>query len=317
MNFRDTSFDRFRKLRRGRGARFAMSAVIFAIALLGFALFSARAANAQRIVSVGGSLTEIVYALGAEKQLVAVDTTSLFPEAALKLPKVGYARQLSSEGVLALRPTLILATNEAGPPNALDQIRAAGVKIESTSAEHSFDELRNKVRVVATAVGMSEAGRALDAKLASDMTEATRWIAAQPTKPRVLFILSHSGAAQVSGEGTAADAMIKLAGGVNAVSGFKGYKPLTAEAVIAADPDVVLTTTQGVNAIGGIDKLLSQPGLGLTTAGKTRRVVDLEALYLLGFGPRLPQAVRELAKRIREPQTANATATRNAQSVTP
>lgn len=312
MNLRDCYSDRFRSVRRGQRVRFALGALIFGLALLGVA-----SAQAPRVVSVGGSLTEIVYALGAEKQLVAVDTTSLYPDAALKLPKVGYARQLAAEGVLALRPTLILATSEAGPPNALEQIRATGVRIESTSAEHSFDELRNKVRVVAAAVGMPDAGRAFEAKLVADMTETSRWIAAQPSRPRVLFILSHSGAAQVSGDGTAADAMIKLAGGVNAVSGFKGYKPLTAEAAIGANPDVILTTTQGVAAIGGIDKLLSQPGLGLTAAGKARRAIDMEALYLLGFGPRLPQAVRELAKRMRDPQTAMATTVRTSPSPAP
>jgi iron complex transport system substrate-binding protein len=312
MNLRDSNLERGRSVRRGQRLRYAFGVIVFGLVLLG-----AASAQTPRIVSIGGSLTEIVYALGAEKQLVAVDTTSLYPEAALKLPKVGYARQLSAEGVLALRPTLILATNEAGPPNALEQIRATGVKIESTSAEHSFDELRNKVKVVAAAVGMPDAGRAFDAKLAADMAEASRWIAAQPTKPRVLFILSHSGSAQVSGDGTAAEAIIKMAGGVNAVSGFKGYKPLTAEAAISANPDVILTTTQGVAAIGGVDKLLAQPGLGLTAAGKARRVIDMEALYLLGFGPRLPQAVRELAKRMREQQAAAVTTARTAQTVTP
>jgi iron complex transport system substrate-binding protein len=312
MNLRQSNRDRDRSVRRGRRARFALGAAIFGLALLGVA-----GAQTQRVVSVGGSLTEIIYALGAEKQLVAVDTTSLYPEAALKLPKVGYARQLSSEGVLALRPTLILATSEAGPANALEQIRATGVRIERTSAEHSFDELRNKVKVVATALGVSDAGRAFDAKLATEMAEASRWISAQPSKPRVLFILSHSGAAQVSGDGTAADAMIKMAGGVNAVSGFTGYKPMTAEAAIGANPDVILTTAQGVTAMGGIDKLLLQPGLALTSAAKARRVVEMEALYLLGFGPRLPQAVLELAKKIRQPQVAINTTTRTAQSVMP
>jgi iron complex transport system substrate-binding protein len=265
------------------------------------ALSASAIAGAQRIVSVGGSLTEIIYLLGEERQLVAVDTTSLFPEAALRLPKVGYARQLSSEGVLALRPTLVLATNDAGPSNALDQIRGAGVRIEITTAEHSFEALCNKMRVVSAALGRREAGRVLEEKLVSDMADATRWVGMQPTKPRILFILSHSGTAQVSGEGTSADAMIRLAGGINAVSGFRGYKPLTAEAAVSANPDVIVTTTQGINAIGGVEKLLAQPGLSLTTAGRVGRVVDLEAMFLLGFGPRLPSAVRELASKVREP----------------
>jgi iron complex transport system substrate-binding protein len=115
----------------------------------------------------------------------------------------------------------------------------------------------------------------------------------------VMFILSHNGSPQVSGEGTAADALIKLAGGVNVMRGFKGYKPLTTEAAVAALPDVILITTQGLKAIGGVDGLLAQPGMALTPAAKTKHVVDMEALYMLGFGPRLPQALREMAQRIR------------------
>ncbi len=255
--------------------------------------------EAPRIVSVGGALTEIIYALGAEKQLVAVDTTSLFPEAAQRLPKVGYMRQLSAEGVLSMRPTLVLATSEAGPPNVLTQFREAKVNLEIVSADHSVAELRNKVRAVSKAVGKESEGTALEQKIVRDLDTAVAWATQQNTKPRVLFILSHSGSPQVSGSDTAADAIIKLAGGVNVMSGFKGYKPLTIEAAIGAAPDVILTTTQGLTAIGGVEKMLAQPGLALTPAGKSKHVVDLDALYLLGFGPRLPQAVRDTAERIR------------------
>jgi iron complex transport system substrate-binding protein len=260
--------------------------------------------EAPRIVSVGGALTEIIYALGAEKQLVAVDTTSLFPEAAQRLPKVGYMRQLSAEGVLSMRPTLVLATSEAGPPNVLTQFREAKVNLEIVSADHSIAELRNKVRAVSKAVGKESEGIVLVQKIVRDLDAATTWVTQKNTKPRVLFILSHSGSPQVSGSDTAADAVIKLAGGVNVMSGFKGYKPLTIEAAIGAVPDVILTTTQGLTAIGGVEKMLAQPGLALTPAGKSRRVVDLDALYLLGFGPRLPQAVRETAERIRADRVA-------------
>ncbi len=256
-------------------------------------------ASAQRVVSVGGALTEIVYALGGEQSLVAVDTTSLYPEAALRLPKVGYMRQLSAEGVLSMRPTLLLATNEAGPANVLAQLREAKVNIQTVSADHSFDELRNKVRVVAAALGRDAAGKALEAKLAQEMQDAQRYVAQQRSKPRVLFILSHSGTPQVAGEGTAADAFIRLTGSSNVLAGVQGYKPMTTEAIVAALPDVILTTTQGITALGGIDKLWQQPGLALTAAGKHKRVVAMDALYLIGFGPRLPAAVREAAERLR------------------
>ena len=259
-----------------------------------------------RIVSVGGALTEIVYLLGAEKQLVAVDTTSLFPAVATQLPKVGYMRQLSAEGVLSMRPTVVLATNEAGPANVIAQLKDAKVNLELIRDDHSFADVRAKVRAVAKAIGRESEGAALEAKLTQEMDAAQQAIAKAGSKPRVLFILSHSGSPQVSGEATAADAFIKLVGGVNVMSGFKGYKALTVEAAVAAQPDVILTTSQGLTAIGGADKLFTQPGLALTPAGKTKRVVAMEALYLLGFGPRLPQAVREAGEKLRETQPASA-----------
>ena len=259
-----------------------------------------------RIVSVGGALTEIVYLLGAEKQLIAVDTTSLFPAATTQLPKVGYMRQLSAEGVLSMRPTVLLATSDAGPPNVIAQLKEAKVNLELIRDDHSFADVRAKVRAVAKAIGRDNEGAALEARLTQEMDAAQATVAKMSSKPRVLFILSHTGTAQVAGESTAADAFIKLVGGVNVMSGFKGYKPLTVEAAVAAQPDVVLTTSQGLTAIGGAEKLLAQPGLALTPAGTAKRVVAMEAMYLLGFGPRLPQAVREAAEKLRETQVTKA-----------
>jgi iron complex transport system substrate-binding protein len=255
----------------------------------------------QRIVAVGGALTEIVYALGAEKRLVAVDTTSIYPEAALRLPKVGYMRSLSSEGLLAMKPSVVFATSEAGPPQAISQLKSAGVRIELVNADHTFEELRNKVKVVAAALGMEAQGRKLDDSLQAEW-QATQNAAqaVSARKPKVLFILSHTPSnTMVSGQGTAADAVIRYAGGVNAMQGFTGYKPLSAEAVIGAAPDFVLITREGLEAVGGPDKLWGKPGLALTPAAKGKRYAAPDALYLLGFGPRMPQAVRELAGKLR------------------
>ena len=255
----------------------------------------------SRIISVGGSITEIIYLLEAQSQLVAVDTTSMFPAEATKLAKVGYMRQLSAEGVLALRPSTVLLTSEAGPPTVIAQLRAAGVPLELMNADHSFAELISKVRTIARVVDRAAQGQKLAEQLLTEWTQAQAAVRlAQSTqqKARVLFILSHSGSAQVSGAGTAADAVIQLSGGVNAMTGFNGYKPLTAEAVIAAAPSAILITQQGLDAMGGVDTLLAQPGLGLTPAGKSKRIVSVDALQLLGFGPRLPRTISDVATRI-------------------
>lgn len=254
----------------------------------------------QRIVSIGGALTETLYALGAQADLVGADTTSLFPDAARQLPSVGYARALSAEGVLSLRPTLVVASQEAGPPAVLRQIESARVPLALLDADHRFEGVVARTQRLAELCGRVEAGRALMADLQQRWAQAQGLVAQRAAggrpAPRVLFVLSHSMAqVRVSGGGTAADAMLRYAGSVNVLASVDGYKPLTPEAAIAAAPDVILATEQGLQAAGGIDGLLKAPGLAQTPAGRARRVVALEALLLLGFGPRLPQAVAALA----------------------
>lgn len=278
--------------------RVLVGSALGALIALPFVLRRAEAQpRKERVICVGGALTEIVYRLGAESLLVAADTTSFYPPAAQALPKVGYQRSLSAEGVLSLRPTVVLTTPDAGPPAAIEQLKSAGVRLVRTEEGHSFDALLRAVRTVADAIGRSADG----ARLADELK--AQWLAAQSAikaranakPPRVLFVLSHSANVQVSGAGTAAHSMIELAGGVNALQGFNGYRPLSAEAVLAAAPDVILATQQGIEALGSEAALLARPGLALTPAGKARRVVAPDALYLLGFGPRLPQAVLDLA----------------------
>jgi iron complex transport system substrate-binding protein len=258
----------------------------------------------QRIVSVGGAITETVYAVGAQSELVGVDTTSLYPATATRLPGVGYARALSAEGVLSLRPTLVLAGAEAGPPAVLRQIEAAGPRLILLDADHRVEGLFQRTQRIAEACGRVAVGRALVATLQQDWAATSARVARQrqaaslagTRPPRVLFVLSHDMAQlRVAGRNTAADAMLVLAGATNALGGFEGYKPLTPEAVIAAAPDIVLATDQGVLAAGGADGLLAAPGLALTPAGRQRRLLSMDALLLLGFGPRLPQAVAALA----------------------
>jgi iron complex transport system substrate-binding protein len=258
------------------------------------------AAAPRRIVSIGGALTETLFALGAQGELVGVDTTSLYPEAARRLPSVGYARALSAEGVLSLRPTLVAATQDAGPPAVLRQIEAARVPLALLDADHRYEGVLARTQRLAELCDRAEGGRTLVAELqrqwAVVQDQAARRAAAGRPAPRVLFVLSHGMAqVRVSGSGTAADAMLRYAGAVNALAAVEGYKPLTPEAAIAAAPQVILATEQGLQAAGGTDGLLAAPGLAHTPAGRARRVVALEALFLLGFGPRLPQAVAALA----------------------
>ncbi|MFZ4288588.1 heme/hemin ABC transporter substrate-binding protein [Variovorax sp. HJSM1_2] len=262
----------------------------------------AQTAKLPRLVTLGGAITEVVYALGAEGQLVGTDTTSLFPPAALNTPKVGYMRSLSAEGLLSLKPDAVIGTTEAGPVVVLDQLRSAGVRVDLIEADHSWAEVQRKIQAVGRSAAREPQAKALQAKLDADWAVVQKEVAdavkSRGRKPKVLFILAHGASPQVAGGKTAADAMINFAGGINVMTGFNGYRAMTAEAMAAAAPDFVLTSTQGIEAQGGLEKFWARPELALTPAFKKRALVQLDALELIGFGPRLPQTVRTLCQQL-------------------
>jgi iron complex transport system substrate-binding protein len=252
------------------------------------------APDSTRLVTVGGTITEIVFALGANDRLVGVDTSSIYPvEATEPLAKVGYQRQLSAEGVLALRPTLVLATADAGPPPAIEQLRSAGVTVILVNSEPSIEAARERIRTIGEALGKDGEARALASTLDREVEQARAQIG--EGRPKVLFIYARGAdTVNVAGEGTAGHAMIELAGGVNAVSGFEGYRPLTSEAAVAAAPDVVLMPSRGAESVGGQASVLDLPGIALTPAGRNRRIVTMDDLLLMGFGPRTGRALHDL-----------------------
>ena len=254
--------------------------------------------DSSRIIVVGGSVTEVIYALGGEKNLVATDSTSLFPMAAQKTPKVGYMRTLSAEGVLSLRPSLVITTTAAGPESALRQIADAGVAVLVLGDDYSFDAVVAKIEGIGRALGLAKAAADLARKVRADMADVAARVAQSKTKPRALSFLTfgQAGAPQAAGRMTAADGIIRLAGGVNVFDAWMGYKPMTPEATVAAAPEVIMLGTQTIEAIGGVDKILADPALALTPAAKNRRVASADALLLLGFGPRTPEAVRIVAR---------------------
>jgi iron complex transport system substrate-binding protein len=267
------------------------------------------ATDVPRIVSVGGAVTETVFALGAGDRIVAVDTSSVFPvDATARQPRVGYQRQLSAEGVLAQHPTLVLASQDAGPAAALQQLRDAGVRVVLIDdGGFTPDSARAKIAAIAAAIGKEAEGRALATRLADETAGAVALAARATSRPRVLFVYARgAGAAHVAGRATAADAMIRLAGGENAITGFDGFKPLTAEAVAQAAPDVILVPARGLASLGGVDGLLAQPGMAFTPAAPTRRVIAIDDVLLLGFGPRLGQGLRDLALGLHPELTSGA-----------
>jgi len=252
----------------------------------------------SRIVSVGGAVTEIVYALGFGDRVVAVDTTSVYPPAADARPKVGYMRQLAAEPILALAPALVLAEQDSGPPAVLDQLRAAGARVTLISDDYSPYGIIKKIEAVGAALGVPERAQALAGNIRREIDAALAAVAQGKSQPRVLFLLSVGGATPLAaGRETSADGMITLAGGVNAIDGYEGYKPLSAEAAVAAAPDIVLVTERSLAQLGGIDSIATIPEISATPAGRARRIVAMDGLLMLGFGPRTPVAVTTLAAR--------------------
>ena len=265
------------------------------------ALAVARSANARdlsRVVCIGGAITEILYALGLADHIVAVDSTSLYPPAALKEKRdIGYMRAVSAEGVLSMRPSLILAMRDAGPPQALAQLAASPAPLVHVDATPTPAGLIGRVRMLAALFGVAGRGEALCARIRSGFAALGQWRKAHPAQKRVLFLLSMQGGRPVvAGSGTAADGAVVLAGGINVAKAISGYKPVSDEAIMAMAPDVVLVMDNAGPSIG--DSVLDLPAFRLTPAGRRHAIIHMDGEYLLGLGPRTPIATLDLAKRL-------------------
>lgn len=261
------------------------------LALLSALPWVAFAAPQEKIVALGGDVTEIVYALGAQASLVARDSTSQWPQAANDLPDVGYLRQLNAEGILSVRPTLVLASAQAQPSLALKQVEQSHVNVVTVPASNDLSVIDEKVRVIAKATHQEAQGETLRHTL----REALAALPSTPLNKRVLFILNHGGmTAMAAGQQTGADAAIRAAGLQNAMQGFTRYQPLSQEGVIASQPDLVVISQDGVNALGGEENLWKLPGLAHTPAGRHKQVLAIDDMALLGFSVRTPEAIQQL-----------------------
>jgi len=252
------------------------------------------AAGEGGVLSIGGSVTEIVYALGQGDRLIARDTTSTYPPEAAELPDVGYMRALSPEGVLSVNPALVLSEAGAGPPETIAVLKEADIDFVTVPGGFDAVAIGDKIRAVGDALGVPERAEALaeEVRVALETAQAN---SRQDTPKRVMFLLSAQGGKLMSaGTGTAADAIIRMAGGVNATGDFPGYKPLTDEAAAAAAPDVILMMDRGGDHAASADQLFAMPALAVTPAAEARALIKMDGLKMLGFGPRTAQAVAEL-----------------------
>ena len=283
----------------GLTARTLATALLLIVAPGGATLAQSSPSGAQRIVSIGGTVTEIIHALGEGERVIAVDSTSTYPKSAADKPDVGYIRQLSAEGVLSQKPDLIIAEAGAGPADAIAILKASGVALVSIPTPPEAEAIAAKVRAVGAAIGTPNAAEKLATDVDAGLSALKQKIAAiSEPKKRVLFALSLSnGRIMAAGTNTSADAIIRLAGGVNAAGDATGYKPLSDEAVIAAAPDVVLVMDNPQLHLTA-EEAFALPALQTSPAAKTGAFIAMDGLYLLGLGPRTPAAALDLAARL-------------------
>jgi iron complex transport system substrate-binding protein len=273
-----------------------MRSALFALALaLPTGAYAQSHPDARAIVAIGGPVTETIFALGEGARVIARDTTSLYPEAVTALPDVGYMRQLSAEGVLSVGPDLIVTRDTAGPPETLDQLRAASVPVVSIHDSFTKEAVLDNVTAIGAAIGAEDAAAALYAKIAAQFANLEASLAEQTDRPRVLFILSNqAGRLNVAGAQTGANGIIEMAGGDNVMAAaFNGYKIMGDEALIEAAPDVIVMMTGEADHEGRADEIFALPALAQSPAAAHGRFVRVDPAAL-GFGPRTAVFAQDL-----------------------
>lgn len=258
----------------------------------------------ERIVSAGGGVTEIICALGHEAKLVGVDTSSLYPPSIKSLHKIGYQRTLSVEGVMSLRPNLVVGSADAGPERALSQLADAGIRIVTVNDVNDLPSAVKRIQAVGVAIGDEEKANRMAFEMEQavliESAKAKQWQANKPLKVAV-FLGMGSRTPMVAGTGTGGHAMIELMGGVNAFASVKGYKPLTAESMLMAKPDVFVVLKEAIDNLGSVEAFLAlMPNTNSVPAIANKRVVVMPVDELFGFSPRLPQVIDKLSHALQQ-----------------
>ncbi|MBE8719972.1 heme/hemin ABC transporter substrate-binding protein [Sphingobacterium pedocola] len=262
-------------------------------------VFAAQTAVAQqRIITLSSALSETVHALGKSKNIVAVDVTSEYPQEIKQKPRASRDRTFALEGLLAFKPDMILT-----PPNEISyavevKLKKLGVRVITIEQEYSASGAERFIKEVSQAIGANSEGAILIKKFNTELAHALKTIKVQ-RKPKVLFVYARGvGLMSVAGKGSHIDAIISLAGGRNAVQEFNDFKPYSTEALIKANPDVLLLFDFGTTSLGGKNAVLNMPGVSLTNAGKNKHVISMDGPLLINFSTRLPQAILALNKHL-------------------
>lgn len=246
----------------------------------------------KKIVSLSGAITETLVALGQEEKIVGVDVTSTYPQYIKdKAKDLGHVKVISAENVIALQPTLVLASDKDLSPELITKLQTANIQVKIIHQEQSIEGTKQFIKDIATAIGSSVDYSSLIKDIDTNIAKMIQF----ESKPKVLFIYARgAGAIMVAGRNTPMEKMIEIAGGQNVVRDFEDFKPLTPESLIRYNPDYILLFDKGLKSIGGIEGLLKVQGIEQTIAGKNKQIISMDGAFLSGFGPRVGQAAREL-----------------------
>lgn len=249
----------------------------------------------ERLISIGGDVTEILYAIGAEKDIIGRDSTSTVPQIVEKLPDVGYMRQLNTEGILALKPTHIIATSVAQPSIVLEQLQSAGVKVDRVPLQYSVEGVVEKI----LKLGELTQRQPQAVELAEKFANEVKVIPNSPLDVSVLFIINRAGGNQMAaGKETVADTAIRLIGAKNAMGNAMRFAPISQEGVIAANPDLLVLTSQSLKSFASPDDVWKLPGLAHTNAGKNKQLVVVDDIAFMAFGLTIPQELKKMREAV-------------------
>lgn len=255
--------------------------------------------DTSRIIVLNEAIAEIVVSLGLQNLIIGRDATTTLAALA-EITEVSSGHDISAESVLSLRPTVVIGDTRTGPPEAIQQLRGAGVPVLLAPEVWSLSALPQRVSLIAQALGVPRAGQDLVAFSEKAVADALQDVASYAAVPRVAFLYVRGTASVylLGGSGSGADELLAAAGAIDvgAYNGLSAFTPLTAEAIVQANPDVLLVMTRGLDSVGGIDGLLGLPGISSTRAAKSRAVIAVDDDLLLSFGPRTGALISRLAE---------------------
>jgi len=265
-----------------------------------------KAFDPSKITVAGGSITEILYFLEEQNKIIAVDLTSNFPEETKNFPSIGYVRNLSAEGVLSLKPTLVIGEDDMGPPNVVNQIKQTGVDIKILEEEHSSDGIISKIKCIGDIIGETEKTAVIINNKIMPIKNELDYLS-EKIKNRnlkVMFILTmDSGSPIIGGNNTSADGFINMIGAINAFDSFEGWKPVGTESIIEAAPDFILISNRGAHSYKNLENMHNHPTVKYTPAAMNNNIIALDGMQMLGFGPRTIETALYLSKKFQMTET--------------